>query len=256
MKNIRFFLIVSGWLLAAAFWLSLPDGKTRVIFCDVGQGDGVVVSQGTFEMVYDVGPGNKKMRRCLERYMPFWDRSLEVVVISHWDKDHSGGLTEIVKGYRIEKLYSGVEPEGQIEQKIYTGSLGRNDVLVYKDIRFEVVWPEEISGEDNEDSVVGLLNYKDKKVLLMGDAPVEVEQRLVWRKILEGRVDVLKVGHHGAKTSTSRELVEEVRPQLAVIGVGRNSFGHPSREVIDRLEKWGVEVKRTDKDGDVVVRLD
>ena len=62
-------------------WLSLPDGKTRLIFCDVGQGDGVLLSRGTFQMLYDVGPGNGKMRKCLERYVPFWDRKIEVVIL-------------------------------------------------------------------------------------------------------------------------------------------------------------------------------
>jgi len=272
MKNIKIFLLLSGVLLLVGVWLSLPDGKTRLIFCDVGQGDGVLLSRGTFQMLYDVGPDNGKMRKCLERYMPFWDRKIEIVILSHWDNDHVGGLVDIDKGYKMEKIFSGVEAGDEFEQKVYAEVLRQNDVLRSDWFEFEVVWPERDGGigqneaDVNEMSLVGILEVSGPavagsaiKVLLMGDASVEVEQRLVWRKVLAAsnavNIDVLKVGHHGSSTSTSEELLEEVKPKVGVIGVGKNSFGHPTREVLDRLEKFGVEVKRTDEDGDVVMVL-
>jgi len=261
LKNVKLFLLISGFLLLVGVWLSLPDGKTRLIFCDVGQGDGVLLSQGTFQMLYDVGPDNGKMRKCLERYVPFWDRKIEIVILSHWDNDHVGGLEDIGKSYRMEKVFSGVKPEGEFEQKIYAEILRQKDVLRSDWFKFEVVWPERSNGvgqeemDSNEMSLVGMLEVSGKKILLMGDTPAEVEQKLVWRKILRGKADVLKVGHHGSNTSTSEELLEEVRPKVGVIGVGRNSFGHPTKEVLDRLGKFGVEVKRTDEDGDVVMVL-
>jgi len=275
-KNIKLFLLISGFLLLVGVWLSLPDGKARLIFCDVGQGDGVLLSRGTFQMLYDVGPDNGKMRKCLERYVPFWDRKIEIVILSHWDKDHVGGLVDIGKSYKLEKVFSGVEAGGEFEQKTYAEILRQNDVLRGDWFDFEVVWParshsasamtgrpermEQDEWDSNEMSLVGILNVSDKKILLMGDASVAVEQRLVWRKVLQRRigkdgVDVLKVGHHGSNTSTSEELLEAVLPKVGVIGVGRNSFGHPTKEVLKRLEKFGVEVKRTDEDGDVVMVL-
>ena len=138
MKNIKLFLLISGVLLLVVVWLSLPDGKTRLVFCDVGQGDGVLLSRGTFQMLYDVGPGNGKMRKCLERYVPFWDRKIEIVILSHWDNDHVGGLGDIAKGYKTEKLFSGVEAEGEFEQKIYAEILRQGDALRSDWFEFEV----------------------------------------------------------------------------------------------------------------------
>ncbi len=255
----RYWLAISGFLMMVAFWLSLPDDKTRVVFCNVGQGDGVLVTRGSFQMVYDVGPENGRMRKCMERYMAFWDRVLEVVVISHWDGDHSGGLGDIGKSYKIEKAYSGVEADKWLEQKIYTEVLRQGDVLRSDWFSFVILWPEkklEVGGgsdDDNYNSLVGILKVAGKKILLTGDVPSEVEQRLIWREVLDEEVDVVKVGHHGSGTSTSEELLEEIKAKLAVISVGRNSFGHPARVVLERLESLGVEVKRTDEEGDVVL---
>ncbi len=296
MKNWKIILILAGLVLAVMVIGSWPSGKAKLVFCDVGQGDGVMLTKGRFQMLYDVGPDNGKMRKCVERQIPFWDRKLEVVIVSHWDKDHAGGLEGISRGYKIEKLYSASKDN---EQKFYPEILREKDMLRSDWFTFEVVWPaggltsgesekgltsgeplrvtpEERQVDNNEMSVVGVLRVRsdsdalrdtesstidkdikgdDKKVLLMGDAPIEVEQRLVWRKILTEPMDVLKVGHHGSKTSTSEELLDAVRPRVAVIGVGKNSFGHPDKEVLERLEKFGVEVKRTDVDGTVVIEF-
>lgn len=247
--------IISLVLLAAGYFLSRPDERLRVVFCDVGQGDGILVVKGRAQMIIDVGPDNGKMRRCLEKHLPFWDRTVEVGVISHWDKDHSGGLASVMKSYKIERLYSGRQPDGEIEQNIYTDDLRENDILRVNEIEIEIVGVGESGGKNNEASVVGVLKYKDIKILLTGDADGETEKRLVWRGLLRqdfGRLDVLKVGHHGAREGTSRDLLEAVRPKLAVISVGKNKFGHPSEEVTTRLAEFGVEIKRTDRDGDIV----
>jgi len=275
MKNWKVILILAGIVLAVMVIGSWPSGKTKLVFCDVGQGDGVMLTKGRFQMLYDVGPDNGKMRKCVERQIPFWDRKLEMVIVSHWDKDHAGGLEDLGRGYKIEKLYSASKDN---EQKFYPEILREKDILRSDWFTFEVVWPPPLRGEltsgesekgltseepkltseerlldDNEISVVGVLRVGGKKILLTGDAPIEVEQRLVWRKILTEPMDVLKVGHHGSKTSTSEEFLEAIKPQVAVIGVGKNSFGHPDKEVLARLEKYGVEVKRTDVDGTVVI---
>ena len=266
MKNWKIIIILCGMVLAVMVVTSWPSQKTKLVFCDVGQGDGVMLIKGNFQMLYDTGPDNGKMRKCVERRVPFWDRKLEIVVISHWDKDHSGGLGGISRGYKIEKLYSGSKDN---EQKFYPEILRAKDIIRSDWFEFEVVWPGESSQarnqpgkpddvkemDNNEMSLVGVLEVGNKRVLLTGDASVEVEQRLVWRKILTGSIDILKVGHHGSKTSTSEELLETIKPKIAVIGVGKNSYGHPDRGVLERLMKFGVEVKRTDRDGTVVFEL-
>jgi len=242
MKN-RILLIISIFWLAVAYWMSLPDENIRIVFCDVGEGDGAIVMRGTFQMLIDVGPDNGKMQRCLGRYIPFWDREIEVVVISHNDKDHTGGLEGVRKRYDV--------------QKVYSGELRQNDVIRYGQIEFEILSPEKLTGNDNDDSVVGLLKYKDKRMLFLGDVSMEIDQRLVWRGVIRqdhggGGIDILKVSHHGSETGTSRELIEMVGPRLAVISVGKNnSYGHPNKELLERLR--GIEVRRTDEEGDIVV---
>jgi competence protein ComEC len=221
--------------------------KARLVFCDVGQGTGVLLSYRQFQFVYDTGPKNGKFLSCLSKNMPFWDKRIEVMVISHWDSDHSGGLSEVIDYYRIDNLYSSQENE----QINFSNILALGDVIKTSWMEFLVLWTDS-GAEPNYGSVVGLLEIGDFKSLLMGDVPIEVEQRLVWRKILKDEVDVLLVGHHGSKSSTSQELLNIVKAKEAVISVGKNSFGHPSKEILDRLSRSGVIIKRTDGQGDVV----
>lgn len=248
-----FWAFVLGSLVAVAIWYMVAVvkySKGKLVFCDVGQGNGVLLTKGEFQLVYDTGPKNGKMLDCLAQNLPFWDKNLEVVIVSHWDIDHSGGLEEIDDYYKIGRLYSSRENE----QYNYTEILGLEDIIRNGWMGFRVMWTSR-NGDDNYGSVVGLLTIDKLKILLMGDAPFEVEQRLVWRKILTDKVDMILVGHHGSRTSTSEELLEVTHPKEAIISVGKNSFGHPTEEVLARLEKYGIEVKRTDKLGSIKYSL-
>lgn len=218
--------------------ITWPSSKVKVVFCDVGQGDGVIVMQGRLQILIDVGPENNKMAGCLSRYLPFWDKTIEAVIISHNDSDHNGGLKQVEKYYNV--------------QKIYSTDLAKNDIIKYNQIEFEVLSSVQNWGNDNENSVVGELKYKDHKVLFLGDVTSQVEQRLVWRKYIN-KVDVLKISHHGSAEATSEELLEATKPMEAIVSVGRNNkFGHPTKVVLDRLEKLGVKIRRTDKEGDIL----
>jgi competence protein ComEC len=252
MRKIRLIMTVSLVCLIAMAVVTWPDGKVRVVFCNVGQGDGILITQNDFQMVVDSGPDNKMMLGCLEKYMPFWDKEIEIAVMTHWDKDHSGGLKSLMNSYRVNKLYSFVRPADQDEQKIYTDNLAINDVIKYGEMKFEILNPDEDWGNDNDNSVMGVLSYKDKKVLFTGDASAQVEEKLVWRKILQGGIDILKVSHHGSAEGTSQELLTVIKPREAVISVGKNSFGHPTKIVLDRLAVAGVKIRRTDEEGDIM----
>jgi competence protein ComEC len=238
-------------VLAIMAYVTWPDGRVRIVFCNVGQGDGIIIAKNNFQMVVDSGPDNKMMLGCLEKNMPFWDKEIEVAVITHWDKDHSGGLKSLIDNYKIDRLYSSSRPTEVNEQKIYTGNLAINDVIKYGDIYFEILNPDGDWGNDNDNSVVGLLSYMDKKVLLTGDASAQVEQKLVWRKKLSEKIDILKVSHHGSAEGTSEELLAATRPTEAVISVGKNSFGHPTKAVLDRLSTAGIKIIRTDVEGEI-----
>ncbi|MFA5894394.1 MAG: MBL fold metallo-hydrolase [Candidatus Shapirobacteria bacterium] len=255
----KWWLITSLVVLLLMVWQFNRDTGVKVVFCDVGQGDGALIISGSFQMLIDVGGGNQKMLQCLSRHLPFWDKTIETVVISHWDADHSGGLPGIYRYYKIEKLYSNQLSSGDGEQKFYPTKVSENDVIRFDGIDFEILNKVVEGGDPNENSLIGVLSYKDKKILMMGDATSEAEQRLVWQGILrqaqDGKgIDILKISHHGSDRATSPELLDEVNPEMAIISVGKdNKFGHPAKTVIKRLEERGIKINRTDNMGDVTV---
>jgi competence protein ComEC len=259
MKRLILFISLIG--LVVMFWLTLPKNKPVVIVCDVGQGDAILAEYKNIQILFDVGPDNKKVLKCLENHVPFWDKTIEAVVLSHGDSDHTGGLDDLVKVYKVKNFFSNGFLNKEIEQKIYSRKLSQNDVLSLGLFNFEVVWPpayvENTTGEGdgNRNSVAGILKVKntDWSMFLSGDMEMEAEQKLVWRQILIKPVTVLKVSHHGSATATSEELLEVLKPKTAVISVGKgNRFGHPTNNVLERLKKAGTEVRRTDLEGEII----
>lgn len=229
----------------------VPDGKLRVIFCEVGQGDGVLISRGWWQMVVDTGPDNGKMLRCLDRHVPWMDHKIEVVMISHWDSDHSGAFEKIKKSYRIEQLIESIESGKDWEKEMRVEKVTAGEKLKFGELNWEIIYPVEPRGGENLDSLVAVMEYKGRRFLFAGDAPKEAEGEMLswWKQPVGG----LKVAHHGAAGSSSREWLERLKPEMAVISVGENKFGHPSAEVIDRLEKMGTRVMRTDKKGEIIL---
>jgi len=235
-------------MLVILFWLTLPSQKVNVIFCDVGQGDATLITYKNWQMLIDTGPNNKKVLICLEKNVPFWDKKIEVIMITHGDNDHSGGLTDVSKFY-------------QIEQIIDSKKVSQFDLIKNNWIEFEVVNPKEKvkEGEDNnENSIAGILRFwsndlkRELKIFMAADIDTATEERLIWRKILREGVDILKISHHGSKNGTSEGLLEILKPSTVVISVGtKNRFGHPTKEILDKLK--GKVIKRTDLDGEISI---
>jgi len=260
-----------------------PDGKMHLVFCDVGQGDATVVIKGSFQALIDTGSSGEAVLSCLGDNLPFWDRKIELVINSHPEKDHLGGLDEVMERYSVGKLIiNGIYKEGKDASKIRETVIERGievvvpekgDVIRYTDLQFDVLWPEEKQGKAlawnsfgssqvlgesdsvNEISVVVLLKYKEFEALLTGDIGEAQEKRITEAVDLEG-IEVLKVAHHGSKFSSSSEFLAKMRPREAVIMVGKNSFGHPTGEVLERLAVVGARVWRTDKEGEVELITD
>lgn len=236
--------------LLVIFWLTLPSQKVNVIFCDVGQGDATLVTYKNWQMLIDIGSENKKVLTCLERHIPFWDKKIEVVMITHGDNDHSGGLIDVSKFYQIEQIIS-------------SKKVSQFDLVKTNWMEFEVVNPVEKTKneeDNNENSIVGILKFyssklkREVKIFMAADIDLETEQRFIWRKIIDKKVDVLKVSHHGSKNGTSDELLKVLKPKIAVISVGtKNRFGHPAKEVLDRLKEKGIEILRTDLNGEIPI---
>ena len=258
----RWVLFISLVGLVVMFYLTLPKNKPIVVVCDVGQGDAILATYKNIQILFDVGPDNKKVLKCLENHLPFWDKTIEMVVISHGDADHVGGLNDLIKVYKVNDFFSNGYLDKEIEQKIYSKKISQNDVISLSLFDFEVVWPEPSVAkamDGNENSVVGILKVKNKdwSMFLSGDIEKEGEQKLVWREILQRTqdgVDVLKVSHHGSATATSEELLEVLKPKVAVISVGKNNrFGHPTEEILKRLKERQIKIRRTDQEREIII---
>ena len=269
----RLWLGGSG-VMALLIWLAilaLPDGRLHVAFLDVGQGDAILVTTPDGrQMLIDGGPAATELNWRLGQEMPFWDRKLELVVNTHPDSDHLGGLVSLPDRFRVEhtlvsdvagssELYHAWEKE--LAEIALTPTIGQAGAKLDLGggVIATVLNPGPASAgldEPNDHSVVLHLQFGQISFLLPGDIEVPVEQKLVERE-MPLRATVLKSPHHGSRTSSSEAFLEAVEPQLVVISVGEdNHFGHPSPEVIERYATYGLPVLRTDERGTIELITD
>jgi competence protein ComEC len=254
-------------VLASTAAASMPDDKLRVSFLNVGQGEAILIQKGSQQVLIDGGPSPQLLALGLGDKMPFWDRNIEMVVLTHPHADHLTGLVEAVKRYRVERvLYPDSDDEsplyrewqGLIKEKNIECTLAQagQEINLGDGAIMEVLNPpktllSDTGSDTNNNSVVLRLRYGEVSFLLTGDIEREAEFELIARGNLSGTV--LKVGHSGSATSTTAEFLAEVSPAAAVISVGGNSFGHPSGEVIGRLEErlGAGNIYRTDELGTI-----
>ncbi len=251
--------------------LALPDGRLHVTFLDVGQGDAILVTgPDGRQMLIDGGPSATTLNWRLGQKMPFWDRTLELVVNTHPDSDHLGGLVSLLDRYRVEQaLVSDLAVSSQLyrEWEKELGEAGLRPVLgqtgQHLDLGGGVVATvlnpgPACAGIDNpnDHSVVLHLQFGQISFLLPGDIEAPVERTLV-ASGLPLAATVLKSPHHGSQTSSTEAFLEAVEPQVVVISVGKeNDFGHPSPEVIERYAAYGLPVLRTDERGTIEIITD
>jgi competence protein ComEC len=266
----------AGWALILVILLPLAPGHgvLEVHVIDVGQGDAIAVrSPGGRWLLVDTGPRSPGFDAGDRRVVPYLRRQgvrqIEAVVLTHPHLDHIGGAPAILRELPVRGVLDPSRPHGSlpylevIEAAMladtwwWVGSEGRS--FEFDGVRASVLHPDRDTVEDpllddpNDLSIVLLIEWEEVAILLTGDAPAEVERRVLDRL---PPLTVLKVGHHGSRTSTSLELLEATRPQVAVIGVGNpNSFGHPHELVMSRLTMAGTDVFRTDRDGNIRLRL-
>jgi competence protein ComEC len=234
---------------------------------DVGQGDAILVTGRRHQQVLvDAGPDASVMGQ-LGSAMPLGDRTIEAAVISHPHADHYRGFRAVLERYRIGVVYvSAVRPQDGEYQALLTDAAARGtrvvsgragDVAGWSDIslRFETFGEADPPPRNlNNASVVATVTVRGRTIFLPGDAEREQESRLVRQGLKP--VDILKVPHHGSRTSSTDELVGVLRPKFAVISVGaRNRYGHPAAETVDRLRAAGAMVYRTDQAGAVTLKL-
>ena len=267
-------LVVSASLIWLAV-LALPDGtKLEVSFLDVGQGDAILISTPAGQQILiDGGPNPDTVCHELGKKLPFWDKSLDMVVLTHCHDDHLIGLMGVLKRYKVgQVLESGLgnapayrEWLAEIEEKEigWTIAMAGQEIDLGHGIWLEVIYPGTEPAEDagwnpNDDSVVLRLVWGKVSFLLTGDVDGLAEQDVLYGgEVYTLRSTVLKVSHHGSSASTSSQLLDVIDPQVAVISVGEdNTFGHPSDKVLARLDGAGVDVYRTDQCGTITFSTD
>ncbi|OGG03736.1 hypothetical protein A2W14_05100 [Candidatus Gottesmanbacteria bacterium RBG_16_37_8] len=292
MFSTKYFLSggVFGLILLMVYFFSLPDGKLHIVFCDVGQGDAAYIRTGNGQdMLIDGGP-NDKVLTCLGNNMPFYDRTIDVVLLTHPQKDHLQGLISVLERYSVKYFVIGVEGNNT-EGYRKLADLIKNKGIIYKnlyqgdnfllgDVRMNVLWPEKKWVADRIQSsefriqnvgvaVLGMstdtnindfsyylhLSYGEFDALFSGDGDSRIQPEVMLTANLPD-VELLKFPHHGSKTGILPEFLDKIKPETAVISSGKNPWGHPTKEALQLLVERGINILRTDKEGDIEFQTD
>jgi competence protein ComEC len=252
-----------------------PDGATRVVVMDVGQGDGILVegARGS-RLVIDGGPDPNRMLTALDERLPPWDRRIDILVLTHPHEDHVAGLATLVRRYRVGRVYEpgmiGPGPGYKAWAETFAnggpphGRLSTGDHLTLDSIHFQVLWPDAnrvpLHPADggtaiNNVSIVLLGEVDGHRFLLAGDVEQGVDPELIARGLPQ--LDLLKVAHHGSRTASTLPFLQLVRPRVAVVSAGLgNPYGHPAPSTIEHLHEFAGRTYRTDLDGTVEVTFD
>ncbi len=266
------FSVCFGVLLLYWYQQQQPgyDHKPFVAFLDVGQGDATYIRTATGQDVLIDGGPDRAVLEQLPKMMAPGDATIEVVLLSHPDADHITGLVEVVQRYHVKQIITTALPATkslhvELEQLIQTKQIehivvSAGDVVQFDDTsRMEIIYPASdddlLNIETNDTSMISEYHFKndtkDTAILFTGDASESVETALIQRGLLKD-IDILKVGHHGSKTSSSANFLAAITPEICVIEVAKdNSYGHPTTETLERLKPYCI-VHRTDQEGNVI----
>lgn len=273
-KNWREFVVTILFVLSICVWYAawqrLPSNILHVYFLDVGQGDAIFVNSPTHGRILIDGGRNTKVLSELGKILPFSDKRIDVIIETHPDADHIGGLPEIVTRFNVGVFIEpGVESPNQVDDELKRriDKKGIRRLLARKGmnidlgdgVKLEILFPnQDVSAwETNDASIVAKLVYKNSSFLLTGDSTKKTEYLLLSldSNILDS--DVLKAGHHGSRTSTSLPYVEAVTPKYGIISTEKNnSYGHPHQETIDTLNRVGAKIISTSEIGTIHFETD
>ncbi len=264
------FLLVTTLLVWYVVASEDRGGRLTVAFLNIGQGDAIFIESPTgVQMMIDGGGGPIVLRE-LGKVMPFYDRTIDMLMVSNPDKDHMAGFLDVLDAYKVTSViepgttgasaeYKTLEEKIEKEKAIKITALRGQRIDLGGGAYFIVLFPDrEVPGlATNDGSLVGRLVYGNTSIMFTGDAPQNIEEYLDSLGGKNLHSDVLKVGHHGSRTSTSQEFVGYVSPTYAVISSGKdNSYGHPHQETLDTLNQFGVQTFRTDISGRIVMESD
>ena len=259
------FLIVNIFIWAAVFRTD-SRGVLTIAFLDVGQGDAIYIEAPNGNQVLIDGGSGRQVLRALGHVMPFYDRSLDVVLATHPDQDHVGGLPAILERMQVGNVVttentSNTGAYGAFEEAIRNERASRfvaragERIILDDDIVLEILFPDRnaYGWDTNTSSIVARLTYREKSFLFTGDSPIAIERQLTAMYGGGLHTTVLKLGHHGSRTSSSREYLSAVNPEYAIISAGLNNmYGHPHKEVTALLQELKIPEMSTAKSGTII----
>mgnify|MGYP002335982708 CR=1 FL=1 len=248
----------------------IPDDKLHIYFCDVGQGDGIYVrTPDGLDILVDGGP-DQKILSCLSEKMPLLDRKIEIIFLTHKQNDHLTGILAVLQKYEVGELIDSADySENNLTRiwyqylkkyrvRIKTAQSGMN-ITSSDGVSFSLLWPEDnyFSSDPNEFSTSFTLKYGNFYGLFTGDLSYDA-QDLLLTKNQEGlqNLTLLKIPHHGSQKDLHTQFINHVSPRLAVISVGKNSYGHPGKKVLEFLESLHIKTFRTDQNGTIGIETD
>ncbi|HAS84528.1 MAG TPA: hypothetical protein DCS23_00420 [Candidatus Yonathbacteria bacterium] len=270
------YVVLSVFIIVNIFiWSAVAradrHGVLTVAFLNVGQGDAIYIeAPNGNQMLVDGGPPSGAVLRELGRAMPFWDRSLDVVLATHPDQDHVGGLPSVLARMRIDNVITSENTsdtgayeafEKAIAEEGSRSILARagEKIILDEGVVFEILFPNMNTAgwETNTASIVARLSYGDQSFIFTGDSPHSVEKYLVGKNGGALHSSVLKLGHHGSRTSSSKLFLSAVDPEYAVVSAGKdNKYGHPHKEVTDLLAEIKIPSISTAEQGRVIFKTD
>jgi len=264
------------------------SGKTKIVFCDVGQGDGIYIrTKNKIDILIDAGPNNAILN-CLGKQMPFFDRQIDYVFISHPQADHYSGLLTIAERYQIKHLiitplyadskkYQKLIELTQSKKSQISKAVAGQQFIIDDNIKLKIIWPNQnfanansldekilgattlltSSSDPNNFSQVILFQQGNFDILFTGDIPIDILQRLIDDgSSLSGiSLEAMKIPHHGSLSGISDNILSALDPQLAVISVGKNAYGHPAKKLLQWLKEDNIGYKTTRDDGDIIIRI-
>lgn len=279
---IGLFLLLAAATYTGYTFIRFNDHKLHMVFCNVGQGDGIFIrTPGGKTVLIDGGP-DRRVLTCLQNHMPFWDRSITLMELTHPHADHLNGLVFVLERYSTkyfitEKLSNKTAGFNQLKHDLEMDHVQQKfvsagDRVTIDGITLRIAGPSQdflaktspggIIGESKEfGSLITLISYGSFSTLLTGDSQVEgLSDSLSFLRTqgvtLRAYLDALQVPHHGSRFGLSGEIVQKLDPALAVISVGKNNYGHPSPKTMQLLESAKVPFLRTDQDGDIEIVSD
>ncbi len=274
-------LVVFAILIGLYFYIQITKKeaeKFRLIFFNVGQGDSVLIRFDNGEkMLVDCGIDRKILIK-LGKYLPFYDRQIDYLLVTHPDADHYGGCAEVLKRYEVKNIIwngeiKASDPYWPVWEKYFQAEGANSQIIVEPkkmvigDSVLNFLSPDpDLDLVDklrtgNNNSIVFTLEEKSKKYFFAGDMEIPLELALLKKYCSERqffncltlRAEFLKIGHHGSDSSSDVDFLRAINPNKAIISVGKNSYGHPSFRVLMKLRRQAVEIWRTDEEDDIIL---